>query len=327
MKAMVYERYGPPEVLQLKEVEKPIPKDNEVLIKIHATTVTSGDCRVRSLNVPAGFGLIMRLIFGISKPKQPILGTELAGVIESVGKDACKFKVGDPVFAFGDAAMGCYAEYKCMPQDGAVALKPSNLTFDEAAALSFGGVTALDFFKRAKLQRGEKVLINGASGGVGSAAVQLARHFGAEISAVCSSANVDLVKSLGASHVIDYTKVDFANNGETYDVIVDTVGTAPFSRSKASLKRGGRLLMVLAGLPDMLKAPWVALTSDKKVIAGPVATRPEDLRFLAGLAEAGEFKPVIDRRYPFEQIAQAHRYVDTGRKKGNVIITLAQDCI
>lgn len=327
MKAMVYERYGPPEVLQLKEVEKPIPKDNEVLIKIHATTVTSGDCRVRSLNVPAGFGLIMRLIFGISKPKQPILGTELAGVIESVGKDACKFKVGDPVFAFGDAAMGCYAEYKCMPQDGAVALKPSNLTFDEAAALSFGGVTALDFFKRAKLQRGEKVLINGASGGVGSAAVQLARHFGAEISAVCSSANVDLVKSLGASHVIDYTKVDFANNGETYDVIVDTVGTAPFSRSKASLKRGGRLLMVLAGLPDMLKAPWVALTSDKKVIAGPVATRLEDLRFLAGLAEAGEFKPVIDRRYPFEQIAQAHRYVDTGRKKGNVIITLAQDCI
>ena len=327
MKAMVYERYGPPEVLQLKEVEKPIPKDNEVLIKIHATTVTSGDCRVRSLNVPAGFGLIMRLIFGISKPKQPILGTELAGVIESVGKDACKFKVGDPVFAFGDAAMGCYAEYKCMPQDGAVALKPSNLTFDEAAALSFGGVTALDFFKRAKLQRGEKVLINGASGGVGSAAVQLARHFGAEISAVCSSANVDLVKSLGASHVIDYTKVDFANNGETYDVIVDTVGTAPFSRSKASLKRGGRLLMVLAGLPDMLKAPWVALTSDKKVIAGPVATRPEDLRFLAGLAEAGEFKPVIDRRYPFEKIAQAHRYVDTGRKKGNVIITLAQDCI
>lgn len=327
MKAMVYERYGPPEVLQLKEVEKPIPKDNEVLIKIHATTVTSGDCRVRSLNVPAGFGLIMRLIFGISKPKQPILGTELAGVIESVGKDACKFKVGDPVFAFGDAAMGCYAEYKCMPQDGAVALKPSNLTFDEAAALSFGGVTALDFFKRAKLQRGEKVLINGASGGVGSAAVQLARHFGAEITAVCSSANVDLVKSLGASHVIDYTKVDFANNGETYDVIVDTVGTAPFSRSKASLKRGGRLLMVLAGLPDMLKAPWVALTSDKKVIAGPVATRLEDLRFLAGLAEAGEFKPVIDRRYPFEQIAQAHRYVDTGRKKGNVIITLAQDCI
>ena len=327
MKAMVYERYGPPEVLQLKEVEKPVPKDNEVLIKIHATTVTSGDCRVRSLNVPAGFGLIMRLIFGFSKPKQPILGTELAGVIESVGKDACKFKVGDPVFAFGDAAMGCYAEYKCMPQDGAVALKPPNLTFDEAAALSFGEVTALDFLKRAKLQRGEKVLINGASGGVGSAAVQLARHFGAEITAVCSSANVDLVKSLGASHVIDYTKVDFANNGETYDVIVDTVGTAPYSRSKASLKRGGRLLMVLAGLPDMLQAPWVALTSDKKVIAGPVATRPEDLRFLAGLAEAGEFKPVIDRRYPFEQIAQAHRYVDTGRKKGNVIITLAQDSI
>jgi NADPH:quinone reductase-like Zn-dependent oxidoreductase len=322
MKAIVYERYGSPDVLQLKEVEKPTPKDNEVLIKTHATTVTSGDWRVRSLNVPAGFGLIIRLVFGFSKPKQPILGSELAGVIESVGKDVSKFKVGDPVFAFSDAAMGCYAEYKCMPEDGAVALKPVNLTFYEAAALSFGGTTALDFFRRGKLQRGEKVLVNGASGGVGTAAVQLARHFGADVTGVCSTANLELVRSLGAGHVIDYTKEDFTQNGETYDIIVDTVGTAPFSLSKASLKEGGRLLMVLAGLPDMLQIPWVSMTSSKKVIAGPATGRAEDLRFLAGLAEAGEFKPVIDRRYPFERIAEAHRYVDTGRKKGNVVITL-----
>lgn len=322
MKAIVYERYGPPEVLQVMEVEKPTPKDNELLIKTYATTVTSGDWRVRSLNVPAGFGLIVRLVFGVSRPKQPILGTELAGVIESVGKDVRKFKVGDQVFAFSDAAMGCHAEYKCMPEDGVVALKPPNLTYDEAAALSFGGTTALNFFRRGKLQSGESVLVNGASGGVGTAAVQLARHFGADVTGVCSTANVELVRSLGASHVIDYTKEDFTQNGETYDVIVDTVGTAPFSRSKASLKEGGRLLMVLGGLPDMLQIPWVSMTSSKKVIAGPAAGHAEDLRFLAGLAEMGEFKPVIDRRYPFERIAEAHSYVDTGRKKGNVVITL-----
>ncbi len=325
MKAVVYERYGPPEVLQLKEVDKPTPKDNEVLIKTHATTVTSGDWRVRSLNVPAGFGLITRLVFGVTRPRQPILGTELAGVVESVGKDVRKFKVGDHVFAFSDTAMGCHAEYKCMPEDGAMALKPANLTYEEAAALSFGGTTALDFFRRGKLQSGEKVLVNGASGGVGTAAVQLAKHFGADVTGVCSTANVELVRSLGASHVIDYTKEDFTQNGETYDVIVDAVGTAPFSRSKASLKERGRLLMVLGGLPDMLRIPWVSMTSSKKVIAGPATGRAEDLRFLAGLAEAGEFKPVIDRRYPFEQIAEAHRYVDTGHKKGNVIITLEHD--
>lgn len=322
MKAIVYERYGPPEVLQLKEVEKPTPKNNEILIKTHAATVTSGDWRVRSLNVPVGFGLIMRLVFGFSRPKQPILGSELAGVIESIGKDVRKFEVGDLVFAFSDTAMGCYAEYKCMAEDGAVVAKPSSLTFEEAAALSFGGTTALDFLRRGKLQSEERVLVNGASGAVGIAAVQLAKHFGAIVTGVCSTANIELVRSLGASHVVDYTQEDFTQNGETYDVIVDTVGTTPFSRSKASLKEGGRLLMVLAGLPDMLQAPWVSMTSSKQVIAGPATVRVEDLRFLAGLAEAGEFKPVIDRSYPFEQIVEAHRYVDTGRKKGNVVITL-----
>ena len=322
MKAIVYERYGPPEVLQLKEVEKPVPRHDEVLIKIHATTVTSGDWRVRSLNVPAGFGLITRLVFGVSRPRQPILGTELAGEVESVGNDVSRFKVGDQVIAFSGAGMGCHAEYKCMREDGAVALKPPSLTCDEAAALSFGGTTALDFFRRGKLQSGETVLVNGASGGVGTAAVQLARYFGADVTGVCSTVNMELVRSLGANHVIDYTAEDFTQNGETYDVIVDCVGTAPFSRSKRSLRERGRLLLVLGGLPDMLKIPWVSMTSTKKVIAGPAAERAEDLRFLAELAEEGHFKPVIDRRYPFGQIVEAHRYVDTGRKKGNVVITL-----
>jgi len=325
MKAIVYERYGPPDVLELKEVAKPTPKDNEVLIKIHATTVTTGDWRARSLEMPVGFGLMARLFFGVWRPRQPILGNELAGDIESVGKDVRKFKVGDQVFAFSGAGMGCYAQYKCMREDGAVALKPPNLTYDEAAAISFGGTTALNFFRRGKLQSGERVLVNGASGGIGTAAVQLARHSGADVTGVCSAANVALVRSLGATHVIDYTKEDFTQNGEVYDVIVDTVGTAPFSRSKHSLKEGGRLLLVLGGLADMLPIPWVSMTSSKKIIAGPASARAEDLRFLAELAEAGAFKPVIDRRYPFQQIVDAHRYIDTGRKKGNVIITLEHE--
>ena len=325
MKAMVYEEYGSPDVLRSKEVVKPTPKDNEVLIKIHATTVTSADCRLRSLNLPRGFGLISRLVFGITKPRQPILGTELAGDIESIGKSVRKFKVGDPVFAFSGFGMGAHAEYKCMAEDGAMVPKPTCLAYDEAAAMSFGGTTALDFFRRGKLQRGEKLLINGASGSVGTAAVQLAKHFGAEVTGVCSAVNVDLVRAMGATHVIDYTREDFTRNGETYDLIVDTVGTAPFSRSKDSLKERGRLLLVLAGVPDMLPIPWVSITSSKKIIAGPAKERAEDLRFLAELAEAGAFRPVIDRRYLFEQMAEAHRYVDTGRKKGNVIVTLAHD--
>jgi NADPH:quinone reductase-like Zn-dependent oxidoreductase len=324
MKAAVYEKYGPPDVVELREVEKPTPKDNEVLIRIHATTVTSGDWRVRSLNLPFGFGLMGRLVFGITRPRQPILGSELAGKIEALGKTVSKFTIGDEVFAFDGARMGGHAEYKCMSEDGTLARKPPNLTYEEAAALSFGGTTALDFFKRAKLKREDKVLVNGASGAVGTAAVQLAKHFGANVTGVCSTANLELVRSLGATHVTDYTQEDFTQNGETYDIIVDTVGTASFSRSKNSLKDGGRLLLLVAGLPEMFLIPWVSMTSSKKIIAGPAAERVEDLRFLAKLAEAGEFKPVIDRRFPFEQIVAAHRHVDTGRKKGNVAITLQQ---
>jgi len=322
MKAILYQRYGPPDVLELKEIDKPSPKENEVLIRIHATTVTSGDWRARSLEVPAGFKFLSRLFFGLRKPKRQILGTELAGKIEEIGKSVRGFEVGDRVFAYPGASMGCYAEYKCMPEDGPLARIPPNLSYDEAAALSFGGATALDFFRRGKLQSGERVLINGASGGVGTAAVQLAKHFGAEVTAVCSGANAELVRSLGAAHAIDYTKEDFTKNGKTYDVIVDTVGTAPFSRSRNSLKEGGRLLLVLGNLSDLLQVPWISMTSNKKVIAGPASERPDDLRLLAELAQAGKFRAVIDRRYRLEQIVEAHRYIDTGRKRGNVVITL-----
>ena len=322
MKAIVYEAYGSPDVLKLKEVAKPVPKSNEVLIKVHATTVTTGDWRVRSLNLPPGFGFLGRLIFGILKPRQPILGSEIAGVIESVGKGVSKFKVGDAVFSFSDAAMGCHAEYRCMGEDGPIALKPSNMSFNDSAPLSFGGTTALSFLRRANLKAGDKILINGASGGVGTAAIQLAKHFGAVVTAVCSTPNVELVKSLGADDVIDYLKEDFTKNGVKYDVIMDIAGNAPYSRSKGSLVERGYLLMVLAGLFDMLQAPWISIYSGIRTVVGPAFGKAEDLRYLAQLAESGKFKTIIDKCYPFEKMADAHRHVDTGHKRGNVVVIL-----
>jgi len=324
MQAVVYERYGPPEVLRLVQLDKPVPKDREILIRIVATTVTSADWRLRSLSMPTGFGLLGRLFLGISRPRQPVLGSELAGVVEAVGRSVTRFKPGDEVFGFAGTGLGCHAEYRCMAEDGLVALKPSNLDFGEAAALPFGATTALDFFRRAKLQKGERVLVNGASGSVGTAAVQLARHLGAEVTGVCSGANGQLVKSLGAAHVIEYTAEDFTRNGKTYDVIVDIAGTAPYPRSRGSLSDGGRLLLVLAGLPDMLWIPWVALTGNRKIIAGPAAERAEDMRLIAELAQTGALRPVIDRRYPFGQIVEAHRYVDRGHKRGSVVVTVEQ---
>jgi NADPH:quinone reductase-like Zn-dependent oxidoreductase len=325
MKAIVYERYGAPDVLELRDVAQPSPKPNEVMIRTHATTVTSGDWRARTLEMPAGFGAMGRLAFGFAKPRQPVLGSELSGEVEAVGSSVTRFSVGDRVFAFSGAALGCHAEYRCMREDGTVVLKPARLSHGEAAALSFGGTTALSFFRRARLQRGETVLINGASGGVGTAAIQLARHYGAEVTAVCSAANAELVRSLGASHVIDYATEDFTKNGRTYDVVMDTAGTAPYARARNSLTASGRCLQVLGGLPDLLRAPWVSLTSRHRVIAGPAIPKPDDLRFLASLAESDEFTPVIDRSYPFEHIAEAHAYVDTGRKKGNVVVTIIPD--
>ncbi len=322
MKAVLAERYGPPEVLQIREIATPRPKADEILIRIHATTVTAADWRIRSQTVPAGFALIMRLVFGLRKPRQPILGSELAGVVAAIGRNVTRFQVGERVFAFSDMAMGCHAEYLCLSEDGMVVATPPGLSDETAAALCFGGTTALDVLRRARLRPGETVLVNGASGAVGSAVIQLARHAGAEVTGVCSTANLDLVRSLGAAQVIDYTREDFTRNGETYDVIVDTAGTAPFSRCRRSLKPGGRLLLVLAGLPDMLKGLWVSLTTGFSVIAGPATVKRDDLCTLAALAEAGAFQPVIDRIYLFEQIVEAHRYVDTGRKKGNVIISV-----
>jgi NADPH:quinone reductase-like Zn-dependent oxidoreductase len=319
MKAVLYERYGPPEVLELRDIPKPTPKDHEVLIKVHATTVTAADWRLRSLSAPKGFGFLMRLALGPSRPRRPILGAELSGEIESIGAAVSRFKVGDQVFA---GVLGSYVEYKCVHEDGPLALKPTNLGYEEAAALSFGGVTALTVVRKGRIQSGESVLINGASGAVGTAAVQLAKHHGARVTGVCSTANLELVKSIGAEQVIDYTREDFTRGGETYDVVVDNVGNAPFSRVKGSLKKGGRLLLVVGTLSEMLLAPLVSLGSGKRVLPVPARPRAEDLRFLASLAESGSFKPVIDRRYPFEQIVEAHRYVDTGRKRGNVVVTL-----
>jgi len=299
MRAIVCTAYGPPDVLQLQEVKKPTPRDNEVLIKIYATTVTSGDVILRSMT---GFQrIVFGLVFGLSKNK--ILGHELAGEIEAVGAKVGQFKKGDQVFASAGSGGGAYAEYICIRQDSMIAAKPANLTYEEAAAVPIGGNTALHILRTGNIQRGQKVLIYGASGSVGTYAVQLAKHFGAEVTGVCSTANLELVESLGADRVIDYTQEDFTQSGETYDVIFDAVGKLPASIGKRALREGGVHLSVKS----------------------PTSGRPENLAFLRELVEVGEIRPVIDRRYPLEQIAEAHRYVETGHKKGNVVITVVHN--
>jgi NADPH:quinone reductase-like Zn-dependent oxidoreductase len=323
MKAALYRQYGSPAVIQIEEIEKPIPKDDEILIKIHATTVSAADWRARSLIMPPGFGPLARLIFGFSKPRQPILGGELSGVVEATGKDVTRFKPGDKIFADCGFGFGAHAAYKTIKQDGTIALKPENLSFEEAAALCFGGATALYFLRdKAKIQPGEKILINGASGAVGTAMVQIARSFGADVTGVCSTDNLELVKSIGATKVIDYTKEDFVHSGQTYDIVVDTVGSASWARCKDALTQNGRLILVACGLAGMLEAPFVSKKTGKSIIAGPAETQREHIEFLANLAKTGHYKPVIDKVYPFEEIIAAHAYVDTGRKKGNVVVTL-----
>ena len=320
MKAIVCAKYGPPDVLQLEEVRQPTPKDNEVLIRIHAATVARGDCELRGLNVPILMGLMMRIAFGFRGPRRKILGQELAGEIESVGSKVKLFRKGDQVFALTGLHLGAYAEYDCLPEDGLVATKPPNMTYEEAAAVPAGGLHALALLRKGNVQSGQKVLIVGAGGTVGTWAVQLAKSFGAEVIAVDSTVKLDMLRSIGADKVVDYTKADFADSGETYDVIFDVIGKSSFSACIKSLSESGVYLLGNPGLSQQIRRLWAS--SGKKVIGGAVSYRIEDLIFLKELIEAGKMRSVIDRRYPLEQIAEAHRYVDTGQKTGNVVVTV-----
>jgi NADPH:quinone reductase-like Zn-dependent oxidoreductase len=305
MKAIVCTKYGPPEVLQLKEVEKPAPRNNEVLIKVYATAVISGDCRCRGFTIPAHFSILtrlaMRLALGLTRPRKPILGLVLAGEVETVGRDVKRYKKGDQVFGDTGMQFGAYAEYTCLPENAAITEKPANVTYEEAAAVPFGGSTALYFLRKGKIRKGQNVLIYGASGAVGTSAVQLARYFGANVTGVCSTANVELVKSLGARTVIDYTKEDFAERNERYDIIFDAVGKTSESLCRKALAPGSTFVSVMKG---------------------HAGESTEDLVLLKELVETGKIRPVIDRSYPLEQIVEAHRYVEQGHKKGNVVITV-----
>ena len=316
MKAAVCEAYGPPAVVRIRDVPKPVPATGEVLIRSAATTVNSGDARLRALRVPRGMGVAVRLKFGLTKLKQPILGFDVAGRIEAVGADVTRFQVGDRVLASRDLDLGCHAEYVKVAEQGAIATIPDTISEPDAVALCFGGSTALHFLEQANLAAGQTVLINGASGAVGAMAVQLAKHAGAEVTAVCSGANADLVRGLGADHVIDYTAEDFTRRGLRYDVIMDNQGNATYQRVKGSLAPGGRVLMVIGDLWPMIAASW-----QKAVVRGTATISANHLQTLLALTEGGALRPVIDSVLPFDKIVHAHRRVDSGHKAGSVVVT------
>ena len=327
MKAILHTKYGPPDELQLKEIDIPVPSDNEVLIKIHATTVTSTDCNVRNFTfVPGIFQLPARLfMFGVFKPRINILGIDLAGVIEAVGKDVKRFKEGDQVFGTPGMTFGAHAEYTCVPEDAVLTIKPANMAWEEAAPIFLGASTALFYLRdKGNIQAGHKILIYGASGAIGTYAVQLAKYFGAEVTGVCSTTNLEMVKSLGADKVIDYTQEDYTRSGETYDLILDTVGKTSFSRCRKSLKQKGIFLPVVMDLTELVQILWTSMTGGKKVKGGVAGESREDLDFFKKLIVEGKLKPVIDRCYPLEKTAEAFRYVEKGHKKGNVVITVDQ---
>ena len=331
MKAIIWTRYGPPDVLQLREVKKPTPTDNQVMIKIHSATVTAGDCETRGLKLPFYISLPMRLFFGPVRPKRVnILGQELAGEIESVGKAVSKFKKGDKVFANTGFGMGAYSEYICLPEkpqdmSGIVLEMPVNITYEEAAAVPLGGLEALHFIRKANIQNGQKVLINGAGGSIGTYAVQLAKHFGAEVTAVDSTEKLDMLRSIGADHTIDYTKKDFTLSSKSYNVIFDVIGKSPFSGTMRSLKQNGLYLIANAGPLRMIRGALASMKSNKKVIFGAANPKIEDLMFLKDHIEAGKIRAVIDRQYSLEQIVEAHEYVEKGHKKGNVVLTVVNN--
>jgi len=318
MKAILYGTYGAPEVLQLKQVAKPTPKDHEVLIKIHTTTVTSGDIRLRKADPFA-----VRFMFGFFTPKLPILGHELAGEVEAVGSKVTRFRVGDRVFGSTGMGSGTYAEYISLPQDAQIALLPTNMGSEEAATLTVGALTALHFLRTAKIQPGQHVLVHGASGSIGTAAVQIAKSYGAHVTGLCSTANVELVRSLGADRVIDYTKEDFTASGHTYDVIFSTVGKASYVQCKNLLERGGIYLTSFASPSDFLHMALPHRFSGHRVIGGGSKGDPADASYIKTLVEAGKLKAVIDRRYPLEAMVEAHRYAEQGHKRGNVVINVA----
>jgi len=320
MKAIVYTKYGPPEVLQLKEVEKPTPKDDEVLIEIQATTVNRTDCGFRKPE----YGFIIRLINGLFRPRKNILGSEFSGEIEAIGKDVKTFKRGDQVFGLSTGHFGAHAEYMCIPEKGSITIKPANMSYEEAAAVCDGLMLAMTYIRKINFHKSRKLLINGASGSIGSACVQLARYYGAKITAVCNTKNIELVKSLGAERVIDYTKDDFTRDDQMYDVVIDAVGKSSFFRCKRLLKPGGHYFSTDLGFlaQNIFLVPWTAAFCRKKVKFPLPKDNKEDIGFFKELIEAGKYRAVIDRRYPLEQIIEATKYVETGEKTGNVVITI-----